>query len=75
MHLALGDGEFTPFKVSEYAAYERQTRRRLPLAGVLAVAGAARNLVLLWRGWWAGWPAAHGRTRTVSGGPSAPGMS
>jgi uncharacterized protein len=29
MHLALGDGEFTTFKVSEYAAYERQTRRRL----------------------------------------------
>ena len=29
MHLALGDGEFTSFKVSEYAAYERQTRRRL----------------------------------------------
>ena len=29
MHLALGDGEFTSFKVSGYAAYERQTRRRL----------------------------------------------
>ena len=29
MHLALGDGEVTSFKVSEFAAYERQTRRRL----------------------------------------------
>src|SRR5580704_14857028 len=29
MHLALGHGEFTSFKVSDYAAYERQTRRRL----------------------------------------------
>jgi len=29
MHLALGHGEFTPFKVSDYAAYERLTRRRL----------------------------------------------
>ena len=29
MHLALGHGEFTTFKVSDYAAYERQTRRRL----------------------------------------------
>ena len=29
MHLALGHGEFTAFKVSDYAAYERQTRRRL----------------------------------------------
>jgi predicted RecB family nuclease len=29
MHLALGDGEFTPFKVCDYAAYERQTRQRL----------------------------------------------
>jgi hypothetical protein len=29
MHLALGDGEFASFKVSEFAAYERQTRRLL----------------------------------------------
>jgi predicted RecB family nuclease len=29
MHLALGNGEFASFKVSDYAAYERQTRRRL----------------------------------------------
>jgi predicted RecB family nuclease len=29
MHLALGDGEFTALKVSDYAAYERQARRRL----------------------------------------------
>ncbi len=29
MHLALGHGEFASFKVSDYAAYERQTRRRL----------------------------------------------
>ena len=29
MHLALGNGEFVPFKVKGYAAYERQTRRRL----------------------------------------------
>ena len=29
MHLALGDGEFVPFKVRDFAAYERQTRRRL----------------------------------------------
>jgi len=29
MHLALGNGEFVPFKVSDFAAYERQTRRRL----------------------------------------------
>ena len=27
MHLALGNGEFASFKVSDYAAYERQTRR------------------------------------------------
>ena len=26
MHLALGDGEFVPFRVNDYAAYERQTR-------------------------------------------------
>ena len=26
MHLALGNGEFTSFKVGDYAAYERQTR-------------------------------------------------
>ena len=29
MHLALGTGEFAPFKVDDYAAYERQTRRLL----------------------------------------------
>jgi predicted RecB family nuclease len=29
MHLALGNGEFVPFKVKDFAAYERQTRRRL----------------------------------------------
>ena len=29
MHLALGHGEFVPFKVKDFAAYERQTRRRL----------------------------------------------
>ncbi len=29
MHLALGHGEFTSFKVNDFAAYERQTRRRL----------------------------------------------
>ena len=29
MHLALGNGEFVPFKVRDFAAYERQTRRRL----------------------------------------------
>src|SRR5580700_4554954 len=29
MHLALGDGEFASFKVSDFAAYERQTRRLL----------------------------------------------
>jgi hypothetical protein len=29
MHLALGNGEFFPFKVKDFAAYERQTRRRL----------------------------------------------
>jgi predicted RecB family nuclease len=29
MHLALGHGELASFKVSDYAAYERQTRRRL----------------------------------------------
>ena len=36
MHLALGNGEFTRSKVSDYAAYERQTRRRgsyLPMQG------------------------------------------
>ena len=32
MHLALGNGEFVPFKVSDYAAYERQTRRLLEAA-------------------------------------------
>src|ERR1039457_1733116 len=32
MHLALGDGEFVPFKVNDYAAYERQTRRLLEAA-------------------------------------------
>ena len=29
MHLALGNGEFASFKVDDYAAYERQTRRLL----------------------------------------------
>jgi len=29
MHLALGNGDFFPFKVKDFAAYERQTRRRL----------------------------------------------
>jgi uncharacterized protein len=29
MHLALGNGEFSSFKVKEFAAYERQTRRML----------------------------------------------
>ena len=29
MHLALGNGDFVPFKVNEFAAYERQTRRLL----------------------------------------------
>ena len=29
MHLALGGGEFTTLKVSDYAAVERQARRRL----------------------------------------------
>ena len=29
MHLALGNGEFVSFKVKDFAAYERQTRRRL----------------------------------------------
>src|SRR5580704_8880708 len=32
MHLALGDGEFASFKVSDCAAYERQTRRLLEAA-------------------------------------------
>jgi predicted RecB family nuclease len=32
MHLALGDGEFVPFKVNDFAAYERQTRRLLEAA-------------------------------------------
>src|SRR5260370_31217768 len=32
MHLALGDGEFASFKVSDCAAYERQTRRLLAAA-------------------------------------------
>ena len=34
MHLALGAGEFVPLRVHDFAAYERQTRRRL--AEVLA---------------------------------------
>jgi predicted RecB family nuclease len=29
MHLALGNGDFFAFKVTDFAAYERQTRRRL----------------------------------------------
>src|SRR5713101_3778789 len=32
MHLALGDGEFASFKVDDFAAYERQTRRLLEAA-------------------------------------------
>src|SRR6266702_1660508 len=32
MHLALGHGEFASFKVDHFAAYERQTRRRLEAA-------------------------------------------
>jgi predicted RecB family nuclease len=32
MHLALGDGELTSFKVDDFAAYERQTRRLLEAA-------------------------------------------
>ena len=36
---------------------------------------ASRKRPAKWRGWWASWPAARGRTRTVSEGPSAPGMS
>ena len=32
MHLALGHGEFAPFKVDDFAAYERQTRRLLEAA-------------------------------------------
>ena len=33
MHLALGNGDFFPFKVKDFAAYERQTRRRLAEVG------------------------------------------
>ena len=40
MHLALGHGEFVPFKVRDFAAYERQTRRRL--VEVLGGGAAAR---------------------------------
>jgi predicted RecB family nuclease len=29
MHLALGQGDFVPLRVQDFAAYERQTRRRL----------------------------------------------
>ena len=32
MHLALGNGEFASFKVNDFAAYERQTRRLLAAA-------------------------------------------
>ena len=32
MHLALGNGEFASFKVDDFAAYERQTRRLLEAA-------------------------------------------
>ena len=32
MHLALGNGEFASFKVDDFAAYERQTRRLLAAA-------------------------------------------
>jgi predicted RecB family nuclease len=47
MHLALGNGEFASFKVNDYAAYERQTRRLLEAAiggigssGVIGVLGS-----------------------------------
>jgi len=45
MHLALGDGEFTPLKVDDYAAYERQARRLL--AGFVAddASAAAEGLL------------------------------
>ncbi len=39
MHLALGNGEFVPFKVNDCAAYERQTRRLLEAA----IGGAPNN--------------------------------
>ena len=32
MHLRLGNGEFASFKVSDFAAYERQMRRLLAAA-------------------------------------------
>src|ERR1039457_6115639 len=45
MHLALGNGEFVPFKVNDYAAYERQTRR------LLEAAIGAEMPCRWWRGW------------------------
>ena len=42
MHLALGNGEFVPFKVGDFAAYERQTRRRL-VEFIAADAGTTRR--------------------------------
>jgi predicted RecB family nuclease len=42
MHLALGHGEFVSFKVRDFAAYERQTRRRL--VEVLEAAGPPAGL-------------------------------
>ena len=42
MHLALGHGEFVSFKVRDFAAYERQTRRRL--VEVLGAAGPPAGL-------------------------------
>jgi predicted RecB family nuclease len=40
MHLALGNGEFVSFKVDDYAAYERQTRR---LLGAVIASGPGDN--------------------------------
>jgi predicted RecB family nuclease len=40
MHLALGNGDFASFKVGDYAAYERQTRR---LLGAVIVSGPGEN--------------------------------
>jgi predicted RecB family nuclease len=40
MHLALGNGEFVSFKVDDYAAYERQTRR---LLGAVIASGPGEN--------------------------------
>ena len=47
MHLALGNGEFASFKVNDFAAYERQTRRLLEAAApqVLHVHTVQRGVV------------------------------